>query len=138
MLGEIVDERAIISASTECGCMCWYPNVRVDYVQDPFAYIPLCREWMSALFAELTRFTYTNALSFFKFGSPMTTPFDCMFWSYWRLMGPILLCHSFKSVDIANMADLTLFDSRMNIRPSLRLRAMIRPFFSMKQPPSWN
>ena len=31
-------------------------------------------------------------------GSPITTPFDCMFWSFWRLMWSILLCHSFKSV----------------------------------------
>ena len=28
-----------------------------------------------------------------KFGSLMTTPFDCMFWSFWLLMWPILLCH---------------------------------------------
>ena len=35
----------------------------------------------------------------------------------------------------ANMADFVLCESRMNIRPSLRPRAMSRPSFSMKQLP---
>ena len=36
------------------------------YIQDPFAHIPLFREWLSMLFAELTGFTYTCHLFFGK------------------------------------------------------------------------
>ena len=43
-------------------------------------------------------------------------------------MWPIVLCQSFRSVwtlkPLANMADFTSFDSRMNIRPSRRPWAM--------------
>ena len=35
---------------------------------------------------------------------------------------------------LAYMADSTSFESRMNMRPSLRPLAMGQPFFSMKQP----
>ena len=57
-----------------------------------------------------------------KFGSLVTTPFDCMFWSFSRLIWLIVLCRNFKSVStlrpFANMANFTLFDLRMKIRPS--------------------
>ena len=69
----------------------------------------------------------------------MTTPFDCIALSLLRLMWPILLCHNFMTesafVLFANMADFISCKSRINIRPSLRLRAMIRPSFPMKHPP---
>ena len=71
----------------------------------------------------------------------MTTPFDCIPLSFWRLIWRILLCHSSMSVSVlrhfANMADFT-FVSRINIRPSLWLWEMSRPSFSMKQPPWLN
>ena len=35
-------------------------------VQATFAHIPLCWEWISALFTELAHLTYVNALSFRK------------------------------------------------------------------------
>ena len=70
--------------------------------------------------------------------SLMTTPCDCIPLSFWRLMWPILLCHSSMLVStfrpFANMANFTSFDLRINIRP----RVMSRPSFSMNQPPWLN
>ena len=69
---------------------------------------------------------------------PMTTPFDCIARSRWRLMRSILLCHNSMFVSIlrslAYMDDFISFESRMNMRPSLPPLAMSRPYFSIKQP----
>ena len=73
-----------------------------------------------------------------KAGSLITTPFDFIPRSRWRFTWPILLCHNSMFVSVLRplvcMADFTSFESRMNMRPSLRLFAMSRPSFSMKQP----
>ena len=69
--------------------------------------------------------SHTHVISFsVKVGSLMTTPFDCIPLSFWRLMWQILLCHSSMSAStlwpFENMPDFTSFDLRINIRPSLR------------------
>ena len=86
---------------------------------------------------------HTPLISFFlNVGSLMTTPFDCIPLSFWRLIWLILLCHSSMSVSVLrpfeNMADFTSFDSRISIWPSLWPCVMSRPSFSMMQPPWLN
>ena len=63
---DVVDELDIISATTECCRLGWSPHILMYYIQDPFAHIPLFREWSSVLFSELTGFTYTYYLLFGK------------------------------------------------------------------------
>ena len=69
----------------------------------------------------------------------MTAPFDCIPLNFWRLMWPICLCHNSISVltlrTFTYMADFTSFKLRMNIRLSLRPRAMNCTSSSMKHPP---
>ena len=64
MSREVIGKRDIILASAECGYPCRSPYIRVDYLHDSFAHIPLYREWMLALFPELACLTYAKALSF--------------------------------------------------------------------------
>ena len=75
-------------------------------------------------------------------GILITTPFDCITLTFWRLIWPFLLCHNSMLVLVlrpfANMDDFTSFDSRINIRPSLQPRAMSQTSLSMKQPPWLN
>ena len=61
--------------------------------------------------------------------------------SFWRFMWLILRQSSMSASalwPLANIADFISWDSSLNIRPSLRTRAMGRPSFSIKQPPWLN
>ena len=48
-----------------------------------------------------------------KVGSPMTTPFDCIPLSFWRLIWPILLCHSSISVSALGYTCASAFGSSL-------------------------
>ena len=110
-------------------------NIGVDYIQEAFAHISFFWKWVPMLFAELEYFTYLL--------NPLLSEvreFDDNSFQ--------LHCLEFLEIDVPNsfvpqlyvrvdlrpftyMADFTLFESRMNIRPSLRPQAMNWPSFSM-------
>ena len=127
---EVVDEGDVVSTSSKCGWS-WSPHLGglcLRFARLEMGVDVVFPNWQAS---------HTPSISFsLKFGSPMMTPLDCIPLSFWRLIWPILLCHSSISVSalrlFANMADFTSFDSRINIRPSLRPWVMSQPSFSMK------
>ena len=86
--------------------------------------------------------SHTPIISFsIKVTSPMPTYFDCIILSFWRLMWPIRLCDNSMSASalwpLVITADFILWESRINIRPSLQPRAIIRLHFLWRIPHHW-
>ena len=80
----------------------------------------------------------SQVLSFWplNFGKPSTICFDCMSWSFGKLMWPNRLCHNSMSDStfylLVYIVVPTSLVSSMNICPSLRPRAITWSLFSMK------
>ena len=55
----VVDEGDVVAASAERRRLRQSPYVRVDYLEEAFAYGALLREWESMLFAELACFAHS-------------------------------------------------------------------------------
>ena len=59
VVGVVVDEGDVVPTSSDGWYLSWSPYIRVDHVEEAFAYMDLLWKGKSVLFVELTSFMYS-------------------------------------------------------------------------------